>query len=217
MQSAAGYSAAYIPNNCLFRRRVRIRAIHEVDKDEGKDKTNDIAKDCADEAVHIARRIHITGEAKNAARCHNECAGIEDSRDNSTDCSGNHGSDNDLLVLQDDAVQGRLRDSAQARNGTAESKALLTRILRAEGKCQASADDAHAAADKSKDRIGTDGHDIVDRNHDKGPMESQRDHNEAEYRSEDNTAKDGAELIDRQYRSCKQRACLLDNRADHKK
>lgn len=212
MQSAAGFSAAYIPNNCLFRRRVCIRAIHDVDEDEGKNKTNDIAKDRTNKAAHITGRIHVAGEAENTTRRHNERAGIEDSRDNSANCTRNHGSDDDLLVLQNYAVQGRFCNSAQARNGTAESKALFARILRAESKRQASADDTHATAKKSKDRVGTDGHNIVDGDHNEGPMESKRNHDEAKYRSKNNAAKNGAELIDRQYGSRKQGARLLDNR-----
>ena len=186
MQSAAGFSAAYIPNNCLFRRRVCIRAIHDVDEDEGKNKTNDIAKDRTNKAAHITGRIHVAGEAENTTRRHNERAGIEDSRDNGANCTRNHGSDDDLLVLQNYAVQGRFCNSAQARNGTAESKALFARILRAESKRQASADDTHATAKKSKDRVGTDGHNIVDGDHNEGPMESKRNHDEAKYRSKNN-------------------------------
>ena len=216
MQSAAGYSAAYIPNNCLFLRRIRIGAIHDVDEDEGEDKTNDVAKNCANEAIHVTGRIHVTGEAKNTARGHNERASIEDCRDNGTDCSRNHRSDNDLLMLQDDAIQSRFRNSAQARDGAAEPKAPFARILQAKSKRQAGTDDAHAATNKSKNRIGTDGHDVVDGNHDKSPVESKGNHNEAENRSEDNAAEDGAELVDRQYGSRKQRACLLDNGTDYK-
>ena len=94
---------------------------------------------------------------------------------------------------------------------------FFARILRAESKRQASADDTHATAKKSKDRVGTDGHNIVDGDHNEGPMESKRNHDEAKYRSKNNAAKNGAELIDRQYGSRKQGARLLDNRANHKK